>query len=90
MFFVSGGSEAIESAIKLARQYVLAIGQASRWKVISRAPSYHGCTLGALSLTGYSTLTDPFASMMQSMPKIPAPRAYLDGFDINDRATGHH
>ena len=90
VFFVSGGSEAVESAIKLARQYVLAIGQASRWKVISRAPSYHGCTLGALALTGYSTLTDPFAPMMQSMPKIPAPRAYLDGLGMNDPATGHH
>ena len=90
VFFVSGGSEAVESAIKLARQYVLAIGQPSRWKVISRAPSYHGCTLGALALTGYSTLTDPFAPMMQAMPKIPAPRAYLDGLDMTDPATGHH
>ena len=46
VFFVSGGSEAVESAMKLARQYALAIGEGSRWKIISRAPSYHGCTLG--------------------------------------------
>ena len=90
VFFVSGGSEAVESAIKLARQYALAIGQASRWKVISRAPSYHGCTLGALALTGYSTLTEPFAPMMRVMPKIPAPRAYLDCLDKDDPATGHY
>ena len=52
VFFVSGGSEAVESTIKLARQYALTQGQGSRWKVISRFPSYHGCTLGALALNG--------------------------------------
>ncbi len=41
VFFVSGGSEAVESAIKMARQYALTQGQDSRWKVISRYPSYH-------------------------------------------------
>jgi len=90
VFFVSGGSEAVESALKLARQYALAIGEASRWKIISRAPSYHGCTLGALAITSYAPLTDPFAPMMQAMPKVPAPRAYLDGLDPHDEATGHH
>ncbi len=90
VFFVSGGSEAVESAIKLARQYAVTVGQASRWKVISRSPSYHGSTLGALALTGYAPLSDPFLPMMQSMPKIPAPRAYLDGLDIDDPATGAH
>ncbi|MCW2305992.1 aminotransferase family protein [Rhodobium gokarnense] len=90
VFFVSGGSEATESAIKLARQYALARGEASRWKVISRAPSYHGATLGALALTGYGPLTDPFAPMMREMPKIPAPRAYLDGLDPALTETGHH
>jgi adenosylmethionine-8-amino-7-oxononanoate aminotransferase len=39
VFFVSGGSEAVESAIKLARQYAVTVGQGSRWKVISRFPS---------------------------------------------------
>jgi adenosylmethionine-8-amino-7-oxononanoate aminotransferase len=90
VFFVSGGSEAVESAMKLARQYALAIGQGSRWKIISRAPSYHGCTLGALAITSYAPLTDPFVPMMQAMPKIPAPRAYLDGLDPDLEATGHH
>ncbi|MBN9671219.1 aspartate aminotransferase family protein [Roseibium aggregatum] len=90
VFFVSGGSEAVESAIKLARQNAVAIGEAQRTKVISREPSYHGCTLGALALTGYAPLTAPFDPMMRPMPKIPAPRAYLDGLDPNDDATGHH
>lgn len=90
VFFVSGGSEAVESALKIARQYALAVGQGSRWKVISRSPSYHGCTLGALAITGYGPLADPFAPMMQMMPKVPAPRAYLDGLNPDDPATGTH
>jgi adenosylmethionine-8-amino-7-oxononanoate aminotransferase len=78
VFFVSGGSEAVESCLKLARQYALAIGEAQRWKVISRFPSYHGTTLGALSVTGMSLMSAPFAPMMREMPKIPAPTCYLD------------
>lgn len=90
VFFVSGGSEAVESAMKLARQHAVATGQDSRWKVISRSPSYHGCTLGALAITGYSPLTASFAPMMREMPKVPSPRAYLDGLDPDDPATGQH
>ncbi|MCR9274323.1 MULTISPECIES: aminotransferase family protein [Mameliella] len=90
VFFVSGGSEAVESAMKLARQYALAVGQGERWKIISRTPSYHGCTLGALATTGYTTLTAPFEPMMRVMPKVPAPRAYLDGLDPDDAVTGRH
>ncbi|MDQ0322533.1 adenosylmethionine-8-amino-7-oxononanoate aminotransferase [Pararhizobium capsulatum DSM 1112] len=87
VFFVSGGSEAVESCLKLARQYAVAVGQGSRWKVISRFPSYHGSTLGALAVTGYAALTDPFTPMMQEMPKIVAPTAYLDrdNFSMEER-----
>jgi adenosylmethionine-8-amino-7-oxononanoate aminotransferase len=87
VFFVSGGSEAVESCLKLARQYAVAIGQKQRWKVISRFPSYHGGTLGALAVTGYAALTDPFTAMMKEMPKIPAPTAYLDrdNFSMEER-----
>lgn len=87
-FFVSGGSEAVESALKMARQYVLTQGQAQRSKIISRYPSYHGSTLGALAITGYAPMTAPFDPMMKAMPKIPAPRAYLDGLDADNPATG--
>jgi adenosylmethionine-8-amino-7-oxononanoate aminotransferase len=88
VFFVSGGSEAVESCLKLARQHALATGQASRYKVISRYPSYHGATLGALAVTGYTPMTAPFAPMMQEMPKIPAPTCYLDRDDLDWEARG--
>ena len=88
VFFVSGGSEAVESATKLARQHAIARGQGSRWKVIARTPSYHGCTLGALALTGYAPLADPFAPMMREMPKIAAPTCYLDRDNLDDAARG--
>lgn len=88
VFFVSGGSEAVESAIKLARQYAMTQGQDSRWKVISRYPSYHGSTLGALALTGYDPLSKPFAPMMREMPKIAAPTCYLDTDNLDDDQRG--
>lgn len=78
VFFVSGGSEAVESCVKLARQWAVAIGEAQRFKVISRYPSYHGSTLGALALTGYTPLSAPFAPLLRDMPKIAAPTCYLD------------
>src|SRR5690606_38325883 len=79
---------AVESCLKLARQYAVATGQPARYKVISRFPSYHGCTLGALAVTGYTALTAPFAPMMQEMPKIPAPAAYLDRDDLTMEERG--
>lgn len=87
-FFVSGGSEAVESAIKLARQYALARGEGSRHLVISRYPSYHGSTFGALAVTGYDPLNEPFAPMLKDMPKIPAPTCYLDSDDLSDHERG--
>lgn len=88
VFFVSGGSEAVESAIKLARQYAVAVGQASRWKIISRFPSYHGSTLGALAVTGMNNMTTPFAPMMREMPKVPAPTCYLDRDNLSEEERG--
>ena len=88
VFFVSGGSEAVESAIKLARQFALTQGKTEAWKVISRFPSYHGCSLGALALTGYDPLAKPFLPMMRDMPKIPAPTCYLDNDNLDNDARG--
>lgn len=88
VFFASGGSEAVESAIKLARQYALARGEASRTEVISRFPAYHGSTFGTLAVTGYNPLTRPFAPMYRDMPKIPAPRAYFDRDNLTDDEKG--
>jgi len=73
VFFCSGGSEAVEAAIKLARFYALATGEATRHKIISRLPSFHGFTLGALSLTGDPAGFGPFAPMIVNQPKINAP-----------------
>jgi adenosylmethionine-8-amino-7-oxononanoate aminotransferase len=75
-FFVSGGSEATESAVKLCRQYALAKGEHARWKVISREPGYHGGTLGALALTGDKHQHAVFGPMLREMPKVPTPFTY--------------
>jgi adenosylmethionine-8-amino-7-oxononanoate aminotransferase len=88
IFFVSGGSEAIESCLKLARQYALTQGQEQRWKVISLFPSYHGSSLGASSVTGMKQFTEPFAPMMASMPKIPAPTCYFDQDELSLEQRG--
>ena len=78
IFFVSGGSEAVESCLKLARQWAIATGQASRWKIVSLMPSYHGGTMGSLGVTGDDILTAPFAPLTRTMPHIPAATAYRD------------
>ncbi len=64
VFFTSGGSEAVESAWKLARQYFRLIGQPNRTKVISRDIAYHGTTMGALSITGIPALKTPFEPLV--------------------------
>ena len=88
VFFVSGGSEAVESCIKLARQYALTKNETKKWKIISRYPSYHGCSLGALGITGYDPLVEPFIPMMNVMPKIPAPTCYLDNDNLSNEERG--
>jgi adenosylmethionine-8-amino-7-oxononanoate aminotransferase len=60
VFFTSGGSEAVESAWKLVRQYHLANGEPERRKAIARRTAYHGVTLGALSFTGLEPFREPF------------------------------
>jgi adenosylmethionine-8-amino-7-oxononanoate aminotransferase len=62
-FFVSGGSEAVEAAWKLARQYHAARGE-RRWKAIARRIAYHGTTMGALSITGCTELRTPFEPLV--------------------------
>src|SRR5512133_124623 len=63
VFFVSGGSEAVESAWKLARQYHMARGE-RRWKAVSRRVAYHGTTMGALSINGIASLRAPFEPLV--------------------------
>jgi adenosylmethionine-8-amino-7-oxononanoate aminotransferase len=63
VFFVSGGSEAVEAAWKLARQYHDARGE-RRWKAIARKVAYHGTTMGALSINGMTELRAPFEPLV--------------------------
>jgi adenosylmethionine-8-amino-7-oxononanoate aminotransferase len=60
VFFTSGGGEAVESALKLARQYFKLTGKPNKTKVIAREVAYHGTTMGALSATGVTALRQPF------------------------------
>ncbi|MFO7885300.1 MAG: aminotransferase class III-fold pyridoxal phosphate-dependent enzyme [Desulfobacteraceae bacterium] len=80
VFFVSGGSEAVESAMKICRQYFFNKGQGGRHIFISRKPSYHGCTLGALGITSYAPLEAPFNAIVNTHPKIPGPFCYRCAF----------
>ena len=64
VFFTSGGSEAVESALKLIRLHWLGRGEPLRRKVIARRGAYHGCTLGALSLTGIPGARAPFEPLL--------------------------
>jgi adenosylmethionine-8-amino-7-oxononanoate aminotransferase len=64
VYFTSGGSEATETAIKLVRQYYLEAGQPKRYRVISRKQSYHGSTLGAMSVSGNVARRAPYAPMI--------------------------
>ncbi len=64
VFFTTGGSEAVESAWKLARQFFRAIGQPQRTKVVSRNIAYHGTSMGALSITGIPDLRTPFEPLV--------------------------
>ncbi|MEM7142641.1 MAG: aminotransferase class III-fold pyridoxal phosphate-dependent enzyme [Actinomycetota bacterium] len=64
VFFVSSGSEAVESALKFARNYHLSQGDDQRYKVIARDWAYHGTTLGALTVTGIPKFREPFLPML--------------------------
>ena len=70
-FFVSSGSEAVETVIKLARQYHKANGEAGRYKFITRNSAYHGTTLGALSATGIPSFKAPFEPLLQGFTHAP-------------------
>lgn len=93
VYFVSGGSEATESAIKLARQYYVEIGQPERRHVIARKQSYHGNTLGALSAGGNEWRREQFAPLLVEMSHITPCYEYVgreegeSSFDYGQRAA---
>jgi adenosylmethionine-8-amino-7-oxononanoate aminotransferase len=76
VFFTTGGSEAVESAWKLARQYFKVTGEPSRYKVISRNIAYHGTTLGALSITGIPSARQPFEPLVPGARKVQNTNRY--------------
>jgi len=78
VYFVSGGSEAMEAALKLARQYFVEIGQAERTLFIGRRQSYHGNTLGALAVGGNEWRRKQFAPLLIDVLRVSACYAYRD------------
>ncbi len=72
-YFMSSGSEAVETALKLARQIHVCRGSHSKYKVISRWKSYHGLSIGALAATGRTAFRTPFAPMLPQSVHIPPP-----------------
>ncbi|MCA1243323.1 aspartate aminotransferase family protein [Stappia stellulata] len=90
VYFVGSGSEAVEAAIKMARQYHLERGEPSRKLVISRHQSYHGNTLGALSVGGNPPRRKPYGPFLLDEPKIEPCFAYRyarDGESAQDYAA---
>ncbi len=76
VYFLSGGSEAVETAVKMARQYQVDRGAPSKYKVISRWTSYHGNTLGALALSGHTGRRKFYLPLMQHTPHIAPAYCY--------------
>ncbi len=90
VYFTCGGSESIETALKLARQYQVEIGQTGRYQVVSRGQSYHGSTLGASSVSGNKRRREIYRPMVREFAHIGFPYCYRCAFDCTDscRACG--
>jgi adenosylmethionine-8-amino-7-oxononanoate aminotransferase len=84
VYFTCGGSESIETALKLSRQYQVEIGQTTRHQVISRGQSYHGSTLGALSVSGNKRRREIYLPMVREFAHVGFPYCYRCAFDCTD------
>jgi adenosylmethionine-8-amino-7-oxononanoate aminotransferase len=80
-FFVNSGSEATETAMKIAIQYWQEQGVFTKTKIISRFISYHGITLGALSMSGHVGRRERFISLLEDFPNVSAPYCYRCPFE---------
>jgi adenosylmethionine-8-amino-7-oxononanoate aminotransferase len=76
VFFTTSGSEAVEAAWKLAKQYFKAIGQPARYKVLSRSIAYHGTSMGALAITGLPGIKEPFEPLPPGGVRVPNTNFY--------------
>lgn len=86
--FVNSGSEAVETAIKLVHQYHLERGKPEKHIVISRWQSYHGMSLGALSLTGFTYCREKFGALLFSWPKLDSPLCYRCPYELTYPSCG--
>ena len=84
VYFTCGGSESIETALKLARQYQVEIGQTCRYQILSRQQSYHGSTLGALSVSGNKRRREIYLPMIREFAHVGMPYCYRCDFDCPD------
>jgi len=84
VYFTSGGSEAIETALKLARQYQVEAGEPKRYQILSRTQSYHGSTLGALSVSGNKRRREIYLPMVREFAHIGIPYCYRCHYDCKD------
>jgi adenosylmethionine-8-amino-7-oxononanoate aminotransferase len=82
VYYLSGGSEAIETAVKMARQYQVERGKPEKYKVISRWTSYHGNTLGALALSGHTGRRKYYLPLLQHTPHIAPAYCYRCPFEL--------
>jgi adenosylmethionine-8-amino-7-oxononanoate aminotransferase len=87
VFFTSSGSEAVESAWKLAKQYFKSIGQPSRYKVLSRSIAYHGTSMGALAITGLPGIKEPFEPLPAGGVRVPNTNFYRAPAFVADDET---
>jgi adenosylmethionine-8-amino-7-oxononanoate aminotransferase len=84
VYFTCGGSESVETALKLARQYQVEIGQTKRYRILSRQQSYHGATLGALSVSGNRRRREIYLPMVREFAHLGMPYCYRCAFDCTD------
>lgn len=89
VFFTCGGSEAVESALKLARQYQVEIGQTERYQILSRNQSYHGATLGALAVSGNKRRRDMYLPMVREFEHVGIPYCYRCAYGCDECARQH-
>ncbi|MFI5118590.1 MAG: aspartate aminotransferase family protein, partial [Terriglobales bacterium] len=84
VYFTCGGSESVETALKLARQYQVEIGERNRHQILSRQQSYHGSTLGALAVSGNRKRREIYLPMVREFEHIGIPYCYRCAFDCTD------
>jgi adenosylmethionine-8-amino-7-oxononanoate aminotransferase len=86
VYFTCGGSEAVETALKLARQYQVEVGERGRHQIISRRQSYHGATLGALAVSGNVLRREIYLPMVREFEHIGIPYCYRCAYECKDCA----